>query len=137
MAGHDRTHFASTPLGLGLRGLCPSCHQGSIFDGYLRLATACPQCGLDLTFADPADGPAFFTMSIVSFPLTGFAVWLELAFQAPYWVHALTTLPLAVLSCMALLRPLKGWLVCAQYLNKAEQGRLEEDRAADGRREGE
>ena len=131
MADHAKTDFALTPFGLGSRGLCPSCHQGKIFDGYLRLAKSCPHCGLDLSFADPADGPAFFTMSIVSFPLTGFAVWLELAFQAPYWVHAFTTLPLSVLSCLALLRPLKGWLVCAQYLNKAEQGRLETDDGQD------
>jgi uncharacterized protein (DUF983 family) len=131
MADNARTDFATTPFGLGIRGLCPSCQQGSIFDGYLRLAKNCPHCGLDLSFADPADGPAFFTMSIVSFPLTGFAVWLELAFHAPYWVHVFTTLPLAVLSCLALLRPLKGWLVCAQYLNKAEQGRLDEDEEAE------
>lgn len=125
MARHAKVDFARSPMGLGLRGLCPSCRQGSIFNGYLRLAKICPSCGLDFSFADPADGPAFFTMSIVSFPLTGFAVWLELVFQAPYWVHLFTTLPLAMLSCLALLRPLKGWLVCAQYLNRAEQGRLD------------
>jgi uncharacterized protein (DUF983 family) len=119
--------FAGTPMGLGMRGLCPACGKGHIFKGYLSLAKQCDVCGLDYSFADPADGPAFFTMSIVSFPLVGFAAWLELAFQAPYWVHLVTTLPLAVLSCLALLRPLKGWLVCSQYMNKAAQARLEED----------
>ncbi|MQP64623.1 DUF983 domain-containing protein [Niveispirillum sp. SYP-B3756] len=112
-------------MGLGVRGLCPACGKGHIFKGYLSLAKQCNVCGLDYSFADPADGPAFFTMSIVSFPLVGFAVWLELAFQAPYWVHLVTTLPLAVFSCLALLRPLKGWLVCSQYMNKAEQARLD------------
>lgn len=118
--------FAGTPMGLGVRGLCPRCGKGRIFAGYLALAKSCNVCGLDYSFADPADGPAFFTMSIVSFPLVGFAFWLEMAFQAPLWVHLLTTLPLSVLSCLALLRPLKGWLVCSQYMNKAEQGRLDE-----------
>lgn len=120
---------AGTPMALGIRGRCPRCGQGHLFAGYLRLADRCDQCGLDLGFADPADGPAFFVMSIVSVPLVGFAAWLEIAHQAPLWVHLLTTLPLAVLSVLALLRPLKGWLVCAQYINKAAQGRLQDDEA--------
>jgi uncharacterized protein (DUF983 family) len=97
-----------------------------VFSGFLRLAERCDRCGLDFGFADPADGPAFFAMSIVSFPAVGFAAWLELAFSAPVWVHLLTTLPLLLGGCLALLRPLKGWLVCSQYLNKAEEGRLAE-----------
>ncbi|WP_193552245.1 DUF983 domain-containing protein [Oleisolibacter albus] len=120
---------AGTPMALGIRGRCPRCGQGHLFAGYLRLADRCDQCGLDLSFADPADGPAFFVMSIVSIPLVAFAAWLEIAHQAPLWVHLLTTLPLAVLSVLALLRPLKGWLVCAQYINKAAQGRLQDDEA--------
>lgn len=132
MATHQKIDFSTTPFGLGIRGLCPHCRQGKIFAGYLALAKNCSHCGLDLSFADPADGPAFFTMSIVSFPLTGFAVWQELAFQAPYWVHLFTTLPVSMLSVMALLRPLKGWLVCAQYMNKAEQGRLDEGEDGQG-----
>lgn len=126
MAEKTKIDFSTTPFGIGIKGKCPRCREGSIFSGYLKLASHCPHCGLDMSFADPADGPAFFTMSIVSFPLTGFAVWQEMVFQAPYWVHLFTTLPVTVLSVLALLRPLKGWLVCAQYMNKAEQGRLDE-----------
>ena len=126
MASKQKIDFSTTPFGIGIKGKCPRCREGSIFSGYLKLASHCPACGLDLSFADPADGPAFFTMSIVSFPLTGFAVWQEMAFQAPYWVHLFTTLPVTMLSVLALLRPLKGWLVCAQYMNKAEQGRLDD-----------
>ena len=119
----------SEPLGkssleLGTRGLCPRCGKGHIFNGFLTLTKRCEVCGLDFSFADPADGPAFFAMSIVSFPIVAFAAWLELAFQAPIWVHLVTTLPLLVGSCLALLRPLKGWLVCSQYINKANEGRL-------------
>ncbi|WP_051330066.1 DUF983 domain-containing protein [Niveispirillum irakense] len=123
--------FADTPMGLGARGLCPACGEGHIFNGYLRLAKQCNVCGLDFSFADPADGPAFFTMSIVSIPLVCFAIWLEMAYQAPLWVHLLTTLPLSVVSCLGLLRPLKGWLVCSQYMNKAEQARLDTEENAD------
>ncbi|WP_367670833.1 DUF983 domain-containing protein, partial [Klebsiella quasipneumoniae] len=28
-----------------------------MFKGYLQLRESCPECGLDYSFADPADGP--------------------------------------------------------------------------------
>ena len=45
-----------------------------------------------------------------------------MAFQAPYWVHLITTLPFLLLTCIPPLRPLKGWLVASQYYYKAEEG---------------
>ena len=111
----------------GLRGLCPRCQRGHLFRGYLSLAPSCEICGLDYDFADPADGPAFFAMSVVAVPALGFALWLQFSFNPPIWVHLLSTLPLTVAACMSLLRPLKGWLICAQYLHKAAEGHLDRD----------
>lgn len=115
----DRTAFE-----LGVQGRCPRCHRGRLFAGFLKLAPRCNACGLDYAFADPADGPAFFAMSIASFPVVGFAAWLELGLQVPLLVNILLTSVLIVGVCCALLRPLKGWLVCSQYINKAEEARL-------------
>lgn len=132
--GTDRPDLSVTPFGLGIRGLCPRCHRGHIFDGYLTLAKECEVCGLDFSFADPADGPAFFAMSIVSFPVVGVAAWLEMGVGMAVWLNVLLTCVLAMAGCMLLLRPLKGWLVCSQYINKAEQARLaeEEERESQG-----
>jgi uncharacterized protein (DUF983 family) len=113
-----------TPMTLGIRGRCPRCGKGHIFAGFLRLARRCDVCDLDLSFADPADGPAFFVMSIVAVPVTVFAIWLELSQEPPFWVHLLTTFPLLLVSSVLLLRPFKGWLVCSQYINKAAEGRF-------------
>jgi uncharacterized protein (DUF983 family) len=120
----DHPHPGLTPMNCGLRGRCPRCGQGRLFDGYLTLAPRCAACGLDFSFADPADGPAFFVMSIVSFPVVGFAGWLEVAMEPPLWVHLLTSLPLLLIGCLGLLRPLKGWIVCAQYIHKAAEAEL-------------
>lgn len=115
---------AETPFKLGVRGLCPRCHKGHIFSGFLKLAPRCEVCGLDYSFADPADGPAFFAMSIASFPVVGLAAWMELALEVPLLINILVTSALIVAVCCALLRPLKGWLVCSQYINKAEEARI-------------
>jgi uncharacterized protein (DUF983 family) len=95
-----------------------------MFDGFLTFRPSCEVCGLDYGSFNSGDGPAFFVMSIVSFPVVAFAGWLEVSFAPPLWVHLLTSLPLLLLGCLALLRPLKGWIVCAQYVHKAAEARL-------------
>jgi len=130
----------TNPAMTGILGRCPRCQQGSLFRGFLKLAPRCEVCGLDYSFADPADGPAFFSMSIVAFPALAFALWLQLTYEPPIWVHLVTTLPLTVGACVVLLRPLKGWLVCSQYFHKAEEGSIDREwhqREADRQREGE
>ncbi len=112
------------PLQTGIRGRCPRCGEGKIFDGFLTMAKGCKVCGLDYSFADPADGPAFFVICFGCIPAVAFGIWLEIAFTAPYWVHLVTTLPLILLTCIPMLRPLKGWLIASQYFYKAQEGRL-------------
>jgi uncharacterized protein (DUF983 family) len=34
--------------------------------------------GIQYRQADPADGPAFFSMMVMAFPATGFALWLDM-----------------------------------------------------------
>jgi uncharacterized protein (DUF983 family) len=88
------------------------------------LKPRCESCGLDYGFADPADGPAFFIMMTMAFPVTAFGIWLELACDPPLWIHAVVTLPLLLLACVPVIRPLKGLFIASQYINKAGEGRL-------------
>ena len=113
-----------SPVSTGIRGKCPRCGQGRLFKGFLSLRPSCEVCGLDYSFADPADGPAFFVTCFGCIPAVFLGVWIEVVYEAPYWVHLVTTLPVLLLTCIPPLRPLKGWLVCSQYYYKAEQGRL-------------
>jgi uncharacterized protein (DUF983 family) len=119
----------SEPISAGIRGRCPHCGKGRLFDGFLALAPRCETCGLDYSFADPADGPAFFAITFACLPSVGFATWLEIAHQAPYWTHLVTTLPLLLATMIPPLRPLKGWLVASQYANDAHEARLVDHRS--------
>lgn len=113
------------PVSTGVRGLCPRCGQGSVFQGFLKLKPRCEVCGLNLAFADPADGPAFFSSMVMSFPVLGFIWWLDAHYEPSLYVHLLISLPMLLLACILPLRPLKGWLVASQYFHKAEEGRLD------------
>jgi uncharacterized protein (DUF983 family) len=108
----------------GLKGRCPRCGRGSLFKGFIELAPVCGVCGLDYGFADSADGPAVFISLIGGFIVLGAALWTELVFEPPMWVHMAVFLPLTVIVCLGLLRPLKGLLLARQYQTRAEEGRL-------------
>ena len=120
-----------SPFATGIRGRCPRCGRGRLFESFLTLAPECEVCGLNYAFADPADGPAFFVICFACVPAVLFAVWLEVAYEVPYWVHLVTSLPVLLLTCIPPLRPLKGWLIASQYVYKAEEGRLETTRPSE------
>ena len=112
------------PMQTGIRGRCPRCGQGHLFTGFLTLAPKCEACGLDYSFADPADGPAFFVICFACVPSVLLSVWLEVAFSASLLTQILVTGPFMLLTCIPPLRPLKGWLVASQFFYKAEEGKL-------------
>lgn len=109
----------------GLKGLCPQCGKAPMFRSWLKLQSHCPLCGLNYNFAAPDDGPAFFSLCIVAFPLSFFVVWLQVVFDPPYWVHLVTSFPLVVLGCVAPLPTIKGWLVASQYVHHAREAGTE------------
>jgi uncharacterized protein (DUF983 family) len=123
MTKHDTPSLAST-LASGLAGRCPACGRGKLFSGYLTLAPRCNVCGLDYGFAEAGDGPAVFVILVTGFIVVGAALFVEMAYAPPYWLHAVIWGPLAILLPLLLLRSFKGVLVALQYKHKAEEGRL-------------
>ena len=123
---HVRTPIVTDPdyprlstLSTGLRCRCPRCGKGPLLKGFLTIREACPACGLDYGFAEPADGPAFFAMSRSassawccscgsSSPSTrrSGCIWSS---PCRCWCSAVS----------GVLRPFKGWLVSEQYVHKA------------------
>ena len=118
---------AIDPVPAGLRGRCPRCGQGQLFAGYLTLRPSCAVCGLDNAFADSGDGPAIFVMLIMGFVVVGLALWTDVTFAPPLWLHLLLWIPLAIVLCMTALRLAKGILIALQYRNRAAEGRIDGD----------
>ncbi|MGD9844041.1 MAG: DUF983 domain-containing protein [Variibacter sp.] len=109
----------------GLRGRCPRCGEGAVFQGFLNVRPRCERCGLDFAFADSADGPAVFVILFAGFIVAASALITEVLYQPPLWVHALLWLPLAIVVCVGPLRPLKGLMIALQYHFQAAEGRLQ------------
>ena len=114
-----------SPYATGVTGRCPRCGGGKLFDGFLELAPCCEACGLDYGFADAGDGPAVIVTLLAGFIVVGAALVVEVKYEPPMWLHLAIFLPLTLVVCLGLLRPLKGVLVSLQYRNKAGLGQLE------------
>jgi uncharacterized protein (DUF983 family) len=123
MTTRDAPSLASTIIS-GLLGRCPACGRGKMFSGYLTLAPRCNVCGLDYSFADSGDGPAVFVILVTGFNVVGAALYEEMVYAPPYWLHAALWGPLAILLPLLLLRSVKGVLIALQYKHKAQEGRL-------------
>ena len=113
------------PIMAGLKGCCPRCGKGRLFSGFLTVAPSCENCGLDYSFADPADGPAIFVMLIIGFVVVGLALWVEVSYNPPLWLHFLLWIPLTLVLCLPPLRLIKGVLITLQYANKAAEGQID------------
>jgi uncharacterized protein (DUF983 family) len=111
-------------LKTGIRCRCPRCGEGPMLEGYLTIRKSCPNCGLSYAFADPADGPAFFVMSVVGVVGMAFFMTFEFTVHPPIWVHFVFTFPLIAAMCLGILRPFKGWMIASQYRHKALEARF-------------
>ena len=90
--------------------------------GLLTVRARCSHCDLDFAAVDPGDGPAVFVILILGFVVVGLALWVEVKFEPPYWVHAVLWLPLISFGSIGLLRPFKATLIALQYRHKVTQG---------------
>ncbi|WP_068313908.1 DUF983 domain-containing protein [Polycladidibacter hongkongensis] len=94
---------------------CPSCGQGKVFDGYLKLQNECTACGEELSHARADDAPPYFTIFIVGHVVVALAMWVEIAYRPAMWLHMAMWIPLTIAMSLGLLRPLKGAIVGLQW----------------------
>jgi uncharacterized protein (DUF983 family) len=120
--GSDPGALPPTPpsaVWTGLLCRCPRCGKGKIFSGVLKVAERCEVCGLDLRKQDAGDGPAVFVIFFLGAIFMPLVFWVEFTFEPPWWLHMLVWTPLVVIVAVALLRPMKGFLIAQQFRHHA------------------
>ncbi len=101
-----------------MAGRCPRCGRGRLFAGFLQLVKRCETCGLAIGEQDVGDGPVAFVVLLVGGLVVAGIVVVEARIGWPLWLHFVVWLPLTVVLTLALMRPLKGWLVGAQFKHR-------------------
>lgn len=95
-------------FGRGLRGHCPSCGKGPIFNGYLRVVRKCRSCGAPLGAVRADDVPPYFTIVLVGHLVVPGMLITEQNLAPPIWLQMAVWVPLTLFLTLALLRPVKG-----------------------------
>lgn len=98
------------------------CGKGKLFSGYLKVTPHCTVCGSALGVQDPGDGPAVFVILIIGFLVVGAAMFTEIIYSPPYWVHAVLWLPAILGGSLGLLPLLKSLMFAARYHFDAAEG---------------
>ena len=93
-----------------------------MFAGAVAFAPQCQACGLAFAAFNVGDGPAAFLILIVGAILTGAAIAVELAFEAPWWVH-LGWIPIGAALTIGGLRLAKALLIAREYATGAGERR--------------
>ena len=112
-----------SPLARTLKGTCPRCGQGPLFQNIVRFAPNCRACGLDFDSFNVGDGPAAFLILIVGAILTVLAVVFDLKVSPPWWVH-LVWIPVGLALTLGGLRLAKSALIAQEYAHRAREGRI-------------
>ena len=117
-------YIMPTPVQVGLRGCCPQCGQGRLYDGLLTPAKRCMACELDFEFIEAGDGPAVFVILIIGFVITALAMALHINFEPPIWLQLILWTPVIIISCVWALRFAKGIMISLQFQTNAKEGKL-------------
>jgi len=107
--------FTFRDFAIGWRGRCPSCGEGKLFRSYLRVADACPRCGLELHHQRADDLPDYIVVLITGHIFVMLALDVEFRYSPPFWVHVVLWGPALLASVLLLLQPVKGVIVALQW----------------------
>ncbi len=123
MAENESERDTSQAMRRGTFGRCPNCGQGRLFAGYLRIASECSTCGEPLGRYRAADGPAFFTISIVGLLLVPILGWSFVVLRPdPLTLALIVTVAVTVLT-LIVLRLVKGaWVGYLWAMHEVDPG---------------
>lgn len=99
----------------GLRCRCPSCGEGQIMEGYLKLRETCPACGEDLSHQRTDDGPAYLTILVVGKILAPLLLMVYTVYRPEPWVTIALFSTGCVALSLALLPRFKGMMLGIQW----------------------
>ena len=107
-----------TALIRGLRGQCPRCGEGGLFQGWNHLNESCPVCGLRY---EPRTGDTWFFMYMSTAGMTGLLVVIMFLIRPRVlWVGQAVVMVTALVLMLLSLPMRKGIAVALDYLVSRE-----------------
>jgi uncharacterized protein (DUF983 family) len=92
----------------GARRRCPTCGQGGLFEGFLKVRVTCAVCGANNAEYPCDDLPPYLTIFAVGHLVVPSLALIELHYHPSLWLQAAIWLPVTVSLCLLLLPTMKG-----------------------------
>lgn len=102
-------------LARGLCGRCPACGDGMLFRAFVKVTERCDKCGEPFHHHRADDFPAYLVIVLVGHIVVPLAMYVEIAYSPPYWLHVVLWLPMVLGLGVGLLQPIKGMIVALQW----------------------
>ena len=99
----------------GLKGQCPHCGRGRLFRAFLKPVDHCAVCGEDYTPQRADDLPAYLVIVVVGHVLMTGYLLTDMIWRVSPFVHMAIWIPLAVLTAIATVQPIKGGVIGLQW----------------------
>lgn len=112
-AASDRSVWQA--MGRGFLCRCPNCAKGRLFGKFLKVADRCDMCGEEYHHHRADDLPAYLVIFIIGHIVVGAFMGMERLVDLSTWQHLAILVPLTLVSCVALLQPVKGAVVGLQW----------------------
>lgn len=100
----------------GLANRCPRCGETKLMPRFLKPASHCHSCGLDLTPQRADDFPAYIAMIVTGHLMAPVVIWMAMAGWGTT-LMASTLVPGAMAMMLGLLQPSKGAVIAVQWWN--------------------
>ena len=104
-----------------LFGLCPRCHERTLFDAPASVAFRCSECGLEFAQLERGSRAATLVTFIIAAVLIGLALLVDEWLRPPLWVMAMVFVPLTIAFVLGAIRLFKTLLLMARYERSQEQ----------------
>lgn len=102
----------------GLKGRCPECGHGRIFDRFLVNKDRCGYCALDLTGHEAHDFPAYIVILLLGHIIVSVMISVNAALSIPVvWQMAIWP-TLTVVLAILLIQPVKGGVIAYQWARR-------------------
>ena len=101
-----------------LLGLCPRCHERTLFEAPARIALTCDSCELDLGALERGGRFSGVLTAFIAIVLIILAYAVETTLRPPLWLQAVFWAPITVGAVVFALRLFKTTLLYASYMRR-------------------
>lgn len=110
------------PLGLaitnGIKGKCPNCGEGKLYQGFISVNAQCDHCGEELHHHQADDLPPYLNIFLVGHIMVALGMFSMTYEWFGLWETTIGFSLLALILSLALIRPIKGAVVGLQWAHR-------------------